>query len=75
MELGSILHHKYFNGVTSPEESSKYQDSIINKFRYFGMFGTGMMKAITSFSNDTVVYNFINIDKLCSSTNEVHHLS
>lgn len=70
MKKGSILHHKYFNGVVSGDRQNKYQSVARDLFDRYGMYGSGMMKFITQNGLDTAQYQLRNVDLLIDFSNE-----
>jgi GH35 family endo-1,4-beta-xylanase len=67
MNIGSILHHKYFNGVASKEDSQKYHNIVNAKFDRYGLFGTGIPKMILG---EDGTYNWNNLDRIYDYTIE-----
>lgn len=64
MKLGTIVQAKYFNGVASPEESSKYQNLLKNNFSQAGMFAFGQMPFIAKGPDPETEYDWRNTDAL-----------
>jgi len=64
MKIGSVLHHKYFNGVINDERRHKYRQIVKTLFSSYGMFGSGMMRFITLKSLNTSGYDLHNVDKI-----------
>jgi len=67
MVIGSIIHHKYFNGVISQEKSNKYKTVVGELFSNYGMFGTGLLKMISKeniIPQDENDYNWETVDKM-----------
>lgn len=64
MKIGTILHHKYFNGVAEKDLAVKYKEKALEYFKNFGMFATGIPKMITTSLGDVDSYNWNNVDKI-----------
>lgn len=64
MNIGTILHHKYFNGVVGRNEAIEYQKLVRYGFKHFGMFGTGMLQMVVKYENGDVIYDFSNVDRI-----------
>lgn len=74
MKKGSILHHKYFNGVVKGEFQTNYQSLVKTLFDRYGMFGSGMMKFITQDGLEVSKYRLNNVDKIVEFCNTNHLL-
>lgn len=64
MKTGSILHHKYFNGVVKGKRQDTYQKVVLKLFDRYGMFGSGMMKFVTRHGLDAALYQLSDADCL-----------
>jgi len=64
MKTGTILHHKYFNGVIPEDRSSKYRKKASEYFNDFGMYGTGIFRMVARGPDIEMDYNWRNIDLL-----------
>lgn len=64
MTIGTMLHHKFFNGVANEKTSLAYQKSITSYFKTFGMRGTGIMGMVAPSGPDPDTYTWQNVDKV-----------
>lgn len=69
MKVGTILHHKYFNGVAPQEAAEKYRQMALNSFKSFGMHGTGIFGMIAKGPDIEKDYEWQNIDHLVDFAN------
>jgi endo-1,4-beta-xylanase len=70
MTVGTILNHKYFNGVVSQEISDKYKDIALKYFSNFGMYATGIFGMIAKGPNIETDYDWRNTDLLVNFATE-----
>lgn len=68
MKVGTILHHKYYNGVVEGDQAEKYKSSAYKYFRDFGMYGSGMFAMIAKGPNVETDYDWSNTDLLVEGT-------
>lgn len=64
MKIGTILHHKYFNGVVDKATSIKYKEVALEYFTSFGMYGTGIFGMVAKGPNIDKDYDWRNTDLL-----------
>lgn len=64
MVVGTMLHHKYFNGVVGPEDSEAYKEATTQTFSHFGMRGTGIIGMIAPKGPDPETYQWRNVDAI-----------
>lgn len=67
MYTGTILHHKYYNGVIKGEAATHYTEVAHRYFGHFGMFGTGMFSMIAKGPDIQKDYEWRNTDLLIES--------
>jgi len=70
MNLGTILFHKFFNGVAPEVVAQKYRNKAKESFTHFGMSGTGMFKVVAPHKPmNADDYQWKNVDLLVEFAN------
>jgi GH35 family endo-1,4-beta-xylanase len=64
MKLGTIVSHKYFNGMADQDQTRIYQQKLVENFKNVGMLAFGQMPLIAKGPDPEKDYNFRNIDCL-----------
>ena len=64
MQIGTMLHHKYFNGVVPTNRSSVYKDRVTGFTQSFGMRGTGIFAMVAPKGPSPDSYEWRNVDKI-----------
>ena len=64
MQIGTMLHHKYFNGVVPANRSSVYKYRVTGFTQSFGMRGTGIFAMVAPKGPSPDSYEWRNVDKI-----------
>jgi GH35 family endo-1,4-beta-xylanase len=79
MKIGTMLHHRYFNGVAGGKEAEEYRTKVTEYFQNFGMRGSGIIKMVLPEEPGKHPYRWETVDKMivfCNQNNlDIHYNS